>query len=214
MVVRGTMVYGPIYINLDHRTDRRTLFEAGCKELDLEPIRCKAEYTPKRGSLGCLISHVNALSSGSDTEPTWICEDDCMFLVSRGSLDAILEGFLESSADVLCLAFASRRDTGFSPLLKRTTDCQTASSYIVKPAFRKILLEFWQSVLDSKMNESEHPRKSEFMALPVHKGEFETTDQSWKLLQQSHIFVIPVLRCAKQRESYSDIEDMDVNYNV
>jgi hypothetical protein len=213
MVVRG-MVYGPIYINLDHRTDRRIVFEGECKTLGLDPIRCRAEYTPKHGSLGCLRSHLNALSSGSYSEPTWICEDDCTFLVPRETLDAVIGEFLESSADILCLAFASRKDLSMSPLLKRTTDCQTASSYIVKPAFRKVLLTFWQSVLECKENESEHPRKPEFMRLSVHKGEFETTDQSWKLLQQSHVFVIPKIRCAKQRESYSDIEHMNVNYNV
>ena len=208
------MVYGPLYINLDHRTDRRVLFEEECKKLNLDPIRIKAEYTPASGALGCLMSHLNALALGSDTEPTWICEDDCTFLVSRDSLDATIKEFSESTADVLCLAFASRRDLGFSPLLKRTTDCQTASSYIVKPAFRKILIEFWQSVLASKVSGSEHPSKSHFAILPVHKGEFETTDQSWKVLQQSHVFVIPKIRCAKQRESYSDIEGTVVNYNL
>lgn len=208
------MVYGPLYINLDHRTDRRVFFEEECKKLDLNPVRIKAEYTPASGALGCLMSHLNALSSGSDSEPTWICEDDCTFLVSRDSLDGVIQEFLESPADVLCLAFASRRDLHFSSQLKRTTDCQTASSYIVKPAFRKILLDFWTSVLVCKRSGYEHPRKSEFAKLSVHKGEFETTDQSWKVLQQSHVFVIPKIRCAKQRESYSDIEGTVVNYNL
>jgi len=208
------MFHGPIYINLEHRTDRREFFEAECKKLGLTPFRSKADYTPSNGALGCLMSHLNVLASGSDTIATWVCEDDCTFLVDRSTLDSVIQEFLASDADILCLGFGSRKDSEYSPLLRRTKDCQTASSYLVKPAFRRVLLDFWQEILTSRLCGLPHARKQEYMGLPVHKGEFETTDQSWKLLQQSHTFVIPKTRCAKQRASYSDIEGHAVNYNV
>lgn len=208
------MIHGPLYISLDHRSDRRALFEKECSMLDIVPKRVTAIYMPDNGALGCLMSHIEALNSAPFNMPVWICEDDCKFLVNREELDSVIGEFLNSDADILCLAYASRNDYEFSNLLKRSMDLQTASCYIVKPTFRKKLLDLWNTVLKSLQAKIEHPRKLEYSKLPVVKGNFETTDQSWKLLQQSHVFVIPKTRCALQRESFSDIENKNARYNV
>jgi GR25 family glycosyltransferase involved in LPS biosynthesis len=208
------MLLQPFYINLEKRVDRRQQFEEQCERLGLSPRRIVAEYTPEAGYIGCLKSHIKALESESDDQPLWICEDDCLFLVSKEELERITNEFLNSDADILCLAYGSRNHTVFSETFQRSYDLQTASCYIIKPKFRNVLLTFWKSILDSILGNYEHPRRKEYESLPVTKGFFNTTDQSWKLFQQSHVFVIPKTRCAIQRESYSDIEQRRVNYGV
>ena len=207
---------GPYYINLDHRNDRKILIEEEFKRLNISSfVRIPAIYTPGDGATGCLASHIKALeTSPESSDAIWICEDDIEFKVDRATLDSCIVEFMNSDAEVLCLGYNSRSEIEYSSLLKHTKDLQTASCYIVKTAFRPILLELWKSVLEYRINKVEHPYKHLYMNLPIRKAEYEVSDQCWKVLQQSHVFVIPKIRCLIQRSSYSDIEQRVVNYCV
>lgn len=207
---------GPYYINLDHRDDRKILIEEEFKKLNIESFtRVPAIYTPNEGALGCLGSHIKALEAASLTcDAIWICEDDIEFKVDMSRLNSYIIEFMNSDASLLCLGYNSRNEIEYSPLLKHSKDIQTASCYIVKSAFRPILLEFWKSVSVFRINQVEHPSKHIYMNLPINKAEYEVSDQSWKVLQQSYVFVIPKTRCVIQRSSYSDIEKRVVNYGV
>jgi GR25 family glycosyltransferase involved in LPS biosynthesis len=207
---------GPYYINLDHRNDRRILVENEFKKLNIDSfVRVPAIYTPNDGATGCLASHIKALETApSDNDALWICEDDIEFKLDRYTLDSIILSFMASDAVVLCLGYNSRNEKEYSPLLKHTKDVQTASCYIVKSAFRPNLLNFWKSILEYRINRVVHPYKYIYMCLPIHKAEYEVCDQSWKVLQNFYIFVIPKKHYVIQRSSYSDIERRVVNYGV
>ena len=210
------MISGPYYINLDHRIDRKILIEEEFRKLNIDIYtRFPAIYMPNDGISGCLSSHVKLLESApTDGDALWICEDDVEFNVNRITLDSHIKEFMESDADILCLGYASRSHITYSSLLNQTKDTQTTSSYIVKPKFRKILHDFWKSVLESRLSGVEHESKRIYTSLPIHNPHYDCADQCWKVLQQSYIFVIPKTRCLIQRIGYSDIEQRIVNYGV
>lgn len=216
MEIISAQIYGPYYINLDHRDDRKILIEEEFKRLNITSfVRVPAIYTPNKGALGCLASHIKALETAAvSSDAIWICEDDIEFKVDRATIDPCIVEFMNSDASILCLGYNSRNEKEYSPLLNHTKDIQTASCYIVKSVFRPILLEFWKSLLECRKNNIEHPSKHIYMNLPIIKAEYEVSDQSWKVLQQSYVFVIPKTRCVIQRSSYSDIEKRVVNYGV
>jgi len=227
------MISGPYYINLDHRTDRKELIKQEFSRLGLTGIRVPA-ISDADGALGCMESHALALRSFPAVPPikdneeevvidmnaapkpiaTWICEDDVQFIVDRSTLDIYIREFMESDADILCLGYASRNEQPYSQNLLRSFDLQTTSSYIVKNAFKEKLQLFWATVAVCRRNNVEHPLISDFFNLGVHKGDFWSADQCWKLLQQPYVFVIPKTRCVIQRAGYSDIEKQYVNYGI
>lgn len=209
------MISGPYYINLDHRNDRRVIVEEEFKKLGIDSfVRFPAIYMPNDGISGCLASHVKLLETAPNDDALWICEDDIEFKVDKDTLNSYIKEFMNSNADILCLGYASRNHKEYSPLLKRTRDTQTTSSYIIKPTFRKVLHDFWKSVLEARTNGLEHESKKVYLSLPIHNPHYDCADQCWKVLQQSYIFVISKTRCLIQRSDYSDIEKRVVNYGV
>ena len=209
------MISGPYYINLDYRRDRRLQVETEFRRLGIDSaVRVPAIFH-KDGASGCLQSHIIAINNDPlKVDATWICEDDMQFLVDRARLNIYIKEFMESDADILCLGSASRKNAEYSVNLWRTFDLQTASSYIVKEKFKHILADFWKVILDCRLNNSVNPYKEQYDNLQVNKGDPLTTDQSWKILQQSYVFVTPKTRCIIQRPSYSDIEKQHVSYGV
>ena len=202
----------PQYINLDHRTDRRKCIENEFQKMNIDIYkRFSAIHNSENGAIGCSMSHIKVLESSTE-DYTWVCEDDIEFKVDKETLNAIIKEFVESDADILCLGYASRNDKPYSSLLRRSYDLQTTSSYIVKKKFQKILHDFWKSVLESQLTNTEHSSKTIFNSLNVCKGDYYSIDMSWKVLQQSFKFVIPYQRCIIQRESYSDITKSYENY--
>jgi len=200
------------YINLDYRLDRKILVEREFSKLDIEFIRIPA-ILHSNGAIGCLQSHIKVLETcDQDAEYLWVCEDDVEFLVSRCELDKSINAFMKSDGDILCLGFNSMKNSKFSEGFLRTTDNQTASSYLVKRKFRKVLLDLWKSLLNSIETNIEHPLNNEYLKLDIRKYNFNALDQAWKILQKDYIFLIPEKRIAKQRSGYSDIEEKSVNY--
>lgn len=227
------MIAGPYYINLDHRTDRMDLVRNEFNRLGFCGIRISA-ISNTNGALGCIDSHVSILNlryvpntiletddetiinMNATPKPTatWVCEDDIQFLVDRPTLELYIKEFMESDADILCLGYGSRKDEPYSANLMRSYDLQTTSSYIVKNKFKGTLKDLWSTVSACKHSNIDHPLRPDFNKLKVHKGDFWCADQCWKILQQSHVFVIPKIRCIKQRGGFSDIEKQYVDYGV
>ena len=209
------MISGPYYINLDHRTDRREQAEAEFKRLGIDSSERFPAFYHTDGATGCMKSHIMAIEDDPvKVDATWICEDDIQILVDRPTLDLYIKEFMESDADILCLGGASRKHEDFSPNLLRSFDLQTTSSYIVKQKIKDALLTLWKTILNCRLYKIENPYKEQFDKLTVNKGDPLALDMSWKILQQSHIFVIPKTKCIIQRAGYSDIEKQFVNYGA
>jgi GR25 family glycosyltransferase involved in LPS biosynthesis len=205
----------PYYINLDQRQDRKVLVEKEFERMDIKnAIRVSAIYN-SNGAIGCLESHIKILENYEvDSQLLWICEDDIKFCVDRTILDEHIKEFVASSADIMCLGYNSYEDSEYSERFLRSVRTQTTSSYIIKSGFRKILLEFWKSILYSMKTGEDHPMRSEFDKINKRNDAFLVADQSWKILQKDYIFLIPKTRIIIQRGGYSDIEHRYVNYNV
>ena len=203
----------PYVINLCHRKDRLLLLDAEFSKLNLPYTRIDAIYNEEDGALGCLQSHISILEKAED-RPIWVCEDDCTFLVDKTTLRQTIDAFLQSDAEVLLLGFNDYNHVPYVEGFVRTFNSQTTSCYIVKPSIREKLCTLWKSVAECRKNQTKHPLEKEYKRLPIRKSDFYCADQSWKILQQDHVFVLPTVRHAKQRESYSDIEKMVTAYSV
>lgn len=205
---------GPFVINLDHRTDRLEKVQNEFKKMGIVCTRWPATHNVERGWLGCLKSHTFILRAHFDSDkPLWICEDDAEFLCNRETLLTYIANFLESPAEALCLGFSSYAHIYYSDLFFRSTSCQTASCYIIKPPIIKRLCLLFESVIACIEKGEKHPEEEVYKTL-VHAPDFYCADQCWKLLQQDSIWLIPNQRLVRQAAGYSDIEKMTVFYGV
>jgi len=212
------MIHGPYYINLDKRIDRKALVENEFDRLGIQATRFSA-IENEDGAIGCLESHLAILSFNSvdakSNNVTFVCEDDVEFCVGRITIDFFIREFINSKADILCLGNLSQKNEDYCNFFYRSYDLQTTSCYLIKDSFKPKLIELWNSVLKCHYSKDKHPLEDSFLQLnKVIKGSFLIADQCWKLLQQTHTFIIPNIRVAFQRAGYSDIEKIYIDYKV
>lgn len=192
-----------VFINLDHRTDRRTHIEAEFQRIELvDYTRLSAVYNDN-GALGCSMSHLRALSH-NELKPDrllMICEDDCSFAVDRRQLDHLIEEFFrDDRLDVLCLGYNALNGIRVSDDFSLTSRTRTTSCYVVKP--------WMQEALSISMAESCRGLQN---GLPPSVA---ACDIVWRQLQKTSFFVFPTDRAVYQAPSFSDIRRKEVNYRI
>ena len=208
---------GPIVINLDSRPDRWREVTAELEKVGLTPTRLSA--TPG-GAVGCLDSHSRALELflKSDKDVVLIMKDDAVFQCDKQAFDKHANEFLNSpTAMVACLGYNARLSTPFSSLYNRSREIQTRVCYFVRRQIAKELLAIWREIQTLVLNQTKAKWYEDlFYSLPISNPpkDIYRGDQSWKVLQQEHIFLIPKERLVIQRPSFSDIENIAVNYKV
>lgn len=207
------------YINLEHRRDRKKEIEFELDRLEISNFNRFEGIRKNPGILGCSLSHLKIYEQSSRLKPLMVIEDDCQFLLEKSEIEDLINLFLKSKADVFCLAFNIAESSFKSflrrirynllrpnlwPLifgkLKRGAKIQTMSCYILKPHMIEILINLSEKCVEDLAN-----------GKPAHES---AIDQAWKKLQKKHVFVIPHLRAAKQRGSFSDIELAHKDYGV
>lgn len=207
------------YINLEHRVDRKIEIESELKKLTIFHYTRFNAIKASPGILGCTMSHHEVYKSASRKKPLFILEDDCEFLLSKREIENLIALFLKSKADVFCLGFNIAEKKWSSLLrqirynffrvdlwplifgqLRRRAKIQTMSCYIIKPHMIETLIKVSESCITDLKN-----------GKPAYEA---ALDQVWKRLQKKYVFVIPRIRAAKQRSSYSDIENENKNYGV
>ena len=223
-------IYGPLVINLDKRKDRLETVTNEFKRMSIENIhRIAASTGGGDAALGCLESHCLCLeyfleTSGKE-KAVMICEDDALFKCDRQDLDKYIEEFLQDEgAEVACLGFNSKKNEIYptTELFLRARDIQTRVCYIVKRSIATELNTLWRKICElRKTKPAKHSvnwYSTAYNALPItnrYPGiDMYRGDQSWKILQQDKIFLIPKTRLVIQRPCYSDIEKCNVNYRV
>lgn len=207
------------YINLEERFDRKSEIENELRRLDINNFSRFNAIKASPGILGCSLSHLQIFKSADKTQPLFVLEDDCEFLINRKELELLINHFMKSDADVFCLAFnippkriqnsvrifrynffrPSLWKLAWSPI-KRAAKIQTMSCYILKPHMIDVLRNLSEKCVKELKNGS-----------PAHES---AIDQKWKSLQKKYVFVIPRNRAAKQRASFSDIENSFKDYGV
>jgi GR25 family glycosyltransferase involved in LPS biosynthesis len=195
-----------VYINLDHRKDRKVHVEQQLASIGItSPTRFNAIKLPN-GALGCSMSHLRCLQIAK--EQGWphilLCEDDIQFLDPNLFVKQI-NGFLEnheedSSWDVLLVAGNNMPPHGIEDDYSvRVFQCQTTTGYLVKQHYYDKLMANIKEGIEKLMRE---PNNHRFFAI----------DKYWFQLQQEDYWFLITPLTVVQREDYSDIEKRRTNY--
>jgi len=195
-----------VYINLEHRTDRKVHVERQLASIGLrEPTRFNAIKLPN-GAIGCSMSHLKCLQLAK--EQGWphllLCEDDIEFL-DPALFVKQLNGFLENHEeddtwDVLLIAGNNMPPYGLEDNYSvRIFQCQTTTGYLVKQHYYDKLINNIRDGLQKLMREP-------------HNHRLYAIDKYWFNLQQSDYWFLVTPLTVVQREDYSDIEKRRTNY--
>ena len=186
-----------VYINLEHRNDRRKHIEEQLSIFPPEKIeRFNAVYEPQRGHLGCSKSHIEVLKLAihNNWNNVLVVEDDMQFNNFDESYK-ILKNLGSNPYDVIVLGgTALICDTNSY----RLYNCCCTTGYIVANHYYSKLLKNFEegaSLLDKNYTKS---------------GSY-AIDQYWHSLQRidNWYCIFPVL--CKQISDYSDIEKTHIN---
>jgi glycosyl transferase family 25 len=195
-----------IYINLEHRKDRKDQIE---KELEIMSLKQNSELFEaihkKPGIVGCGYSHLAVLKLAKERnyENVLILEDDFQFLVNKEELELELSRFFETikEFDVCMLAYNVNewQDTEFS-FLKKGINVQTASAYIVHKRFYDSLIALYEEAIPTLERTGIHW--------------VYANDQIWKKLQPDNAWYCFSRRLGRQRGSYSDNSECFQDYGI
>lgn len=200
-----------LYINLDHRTDRKQHILHEITKIDpmLSKVhRIDAVYNQSNGALGCTMSHIKALEffiENTEWNNCIIFEDD--FTFASNYVFEINDRILYlldrlPNFDILLLSTGLDNLITISTVdscIKKVISSQTASGYIINKKYAKILLDNFK---ESSRLMIEHGKKEEWCL-----------DQYWKRLMSDGNWYTYKDRIGYQYENYSDIEKKSVNYN-
>ena len=185
-----------VYINLEHRTDRKQQIE---RELSVFPsekvVRFNAVYEKDRGHVGCSRSHIAVLEMAIQNK--WknilIVEDDMVWNeFEKGIL--ILKQLSTKNPDVIMLGgYGVSMATGTYRLRKANT---TVAYLVFDKYYQTLLSNFREGAL---LLERNYARLTPY-----------AIDQYWHRLQERDNWYIIYPGLCYQREGYSDIEQTSV----
>jgi len=195
-----------VYINLEHRTDRKVHVERQLASIGLrETTRFNAIKLPN-GAIGCSMSHLKCLQLAK--EQGWphllLCEDDIEFL-DPALFVKQLNGFLDNHEqddtwDVLLIAGNNMPPYGLEDDYSvRIFQCQTTTGYLVKQHYYDKLIDNIKEGLQKLMREP-------------HNHRLYAIDKYWFNLQREDYWFLITPLTVVQREDYSDIEKRRTNY--
>jgi len=188
-------------INLQHRQDRLEAFTQEMDGLAIERFRRLDAISDANAALGCSLSHVECARQliANEWDTMMVCEDDVAFRLDRRRLDVLVDEFLDDpSADVACLAYYVHRTRPHSALYLRGTKIRTMACYIVKRRVVEDLMAAWLDGIEQMRRGGSANRY--------------ICDKAWMPVQDVRVFLVPVVRAAAQRESYSEIQGRVVSY--
>jgi glycosyl transferase family 25 len=199
----NTHIKHTLYINLEHRTDRKENVELQLKSVGLTDFERFNAIKNNNGAIGCSMSHLQCLLTAKERnyEHIFICEDDITFLNPTLIINQINNFFLNHQEwDVLLVG-----GNNFLPYTTidnnciKVNNCQCATGYIVKNHYFDTLIDNFKTGLLGLIKE---PNKHIIFAL----------DQYWKSLQKKDNWFLIIPLSVVQKEDYSDIEKKMVNY--
>lgn len=192
-----------LYINLEHRNDRREHAEAEFAKMGIRAERVNAVKLDV-GAVGCTLSHIKCIKLAKERnyEQVFICEDDITF-TNPELFKTLLTQFYEND-DILwdVLIIGGNNVPPFQkvePYCARIFNCQTTTGYIVKQSYYDTLLANFKESADNLLRQPNNTRE---YALDIY----------WKRLQMQDFWYMLMPATVTQYESYSDIENRNVNY--
>lgn len=203
-------------INLDKRSDRWADLQASSLAQGLNPAaiqRLPAVADPEFGALGCAKSHVAALSNflTHDTAPyCLVLEDDFELVRPWGEFVAAFNALAEERVDwdaLLLMGTAVLAPPPRAPGVARLLEAQSAAAYLVSRRYAPAVLAcFADCIPQMEALRGLQPRAAVTARFAI--------DQAWKTLQRRDRWYIFSPAFGRQRPSFSDIEQRDVNYDA
>ena len=193
-----------LYINLEHRIDRREHVESQLKQFPMFIVERFNAIKLPNGALGCSMSHLKCIQLAKERgwDRVLIVEDDIQFLdpdLFRKQFITFLKR--NKYFDVLLLA-----GNNVPPYIRvddcciKVTNCQTTTGYLVNRDYYDTLINNYKEGINRLMRE---PTKIKWFAIDVF----------WKRLQYvDHWFLVTPLTVV-QKEGYSDIEERNIDYS-
>jgi len=185
-----------IYINLEHRTDRRVQIESELSRFPLEKVLRFSAIREDFGALGCTKSHIAVLEMA--ISQGWsnylVIEDDGMWS-SFDTSYPILENLSKNPYDVIVLGAVV---PVYDKVTYKLQKSQTTTSFLVNKHYYTTLL---QNFKDGARGLS-GTRSPPLYALDMYWQRLQARD-NWYLVAPSLVV---------QRPSYSDIEKKEVDY--
>ena len=193
---------GIVYINLDHRTDRKENLKAELKRIGADPKkihRIVAHYWPFNGYKGCTLSHIDALkfSKKKKWKNVLVLEDDCVFCDDPGLIENVIDSFLEKvrNWDVFFLSAnlhicqLTRHEK-----IVRVLNAQRSHAYVVNQHYIHPLLSCFEEAYEQMRD----------IPLYIHSKQY-SPDQQWKRLMSGSQWYMTLSKIARQDTTYSDI---------
>lgn len=182
-----------VYINLDHRNDRRLSILNQIFKIGFDPgivHRVPAIYNIQCGHLGCGQSHIKALELAIQNgwSRTLILEDDFRFNVSPSTFNEYLNEAEQVPWDVLLLAkghFSFKEKQGN---MRKVNSCTTASGYIVRREYYNTLLANFKDSVKITIEQLENHLRAHPNTKFIHG--VAAIDMHWRKLQAIDNFYI------------------------
>ena len=185
-----------IYINLEHRKDRKQHVEAELlKVFPPEKIVRFDAIKDEKGGIGCSKSHIGALELAiqNNWKNVLIVEDDMQWLKYQSGLN-ILKKLMLNTWDVILL---SGHFVKYDAKTYKLGNCTGRTAYVVSNHYFQTLLENYKEGLRGLMQEY----------VPKYRG-----DIYWNNLHKKNNWFIVMPQMCSQKPSYSDIEKTYKNY--
>ena len=186
-----------LYINLDHRVDRRAFAENQLREYGLPAVRFPGTYNPESGR-GCAESHLGALKYARDHsfDSTLILEDDFQFSIPKPDLHRLLSDLESMAFDVCMLSYNLHQSDSIDTNTNTNTNndnfgrvlfAQDASAYLVKRHYYDTLIDLYSTTNALLDQTGRHWQYA--------------NDVVWRPLQQRDTWLYPTRRVGHQLQS-------------
>jgi GR25 family glycosyltransferase involved in LPS biosynthesis len=199
------MIDQVVYINLDHRTDRREQIEKELLKIPCQNVRRFSAIRHPHGDLGCSKSHIEVLKLAiqSGWKNVLILEDDMVFREEKW--DLLYEKMTSYDAIVLGGMLPEYNNDSL-----KLTKCYGTGAYIVNSSYYKTLLANFEEGA-KKLELSYYPKKQFLWSRPTPKyAPAYTLDQYWNSLQQKDNWFL--VQMMYSPPSYSDITEFIEDY--
>jgi GR25 family glycosyltransferase involved in LPS biosynthesis len=184
-----------IYINLDHRTDRREQIESQLVQYGLTNFeRFAAVHNPLNG-IGCAQSHLAVLRLAKERgyKNILILEDDFVFIVDKPVFEETLSELFEKAPnfDVCFISYCLEEEqkSEFS-FLKKVRFSSTASGYIINSHYYDAIIELYEWSVPLLEATGRHW--------------LYANDQVWRVLQSYDNWYCTIPRLGVQSDGFSD----------
>ena len=183
-----------IYINLNHRKDRKEQILNELKKMDIDEnkiYRLEAVHEKYNGHIGCAKSHINVLNYAKKNKfkNILVCEDDFVFTNDKNNVQEKINTFLKKNKgnwDVVQLTshYKTFRDNDENNNVRLIIKASTSSSYMINEAFYDKLLNSLNSSVENMEKEMiEYNKQNNDVKKKKTTTRF-ALDQHWYPLQK------------------------------